>query len=69
MIGGSEMMYRAKKDIPKSVKGYEDFGEIKKGNICNVGIFEGVRTLNFNGKWVCDFDSQMAKDYFEEVAV
>lgn len=61
------MKYMAKKDIPKSVKGYEDFGEIKKGDICTVGIFEGVKTLAFNDKWVCDFDSQMSEDYFEEV--
>lgn len=61
------MKFRAKKDIPKSIKGYEDFGEIRKGDVCTVGIYEGVRTLIFNDKWVCDFDSQMAKDYFEVI--
>ena len=61
------MKYRAKKDIPKGVKGYEDFGEIKKSDICEVDIYERVKTLKFNGKWVCDFDSQMANDYFEQI--
>lgn len=62
------MKLRAKKNIPMSVKGYENFGEIKKGDIGAVGIYEGARTLVFNDKWVCDIDSPMAEEYFEEVA-
>lgn len=62
------MKYRAKKDIKFSEdSGFEDYGVIPKGTICEVMIFERSPSIFYNGKAVCDPDSQMANDCFEEM--
>ena len=62
------MRYRAKRDIEHTKDdGWEDYGFIPKGSICEAGLFERCLAILYKGKAVCDIDSQMAKDCFEEV--
>lgn len=59
--------YKAIKEVPSTIKGWEDFETIPKGAICNAPFWRGIETITYNGKMVCDIDSKMAKDYFVEV--
>lgn len=62
------MKFKAKKDVKFSeLSGFENYVMIPKGEICEVMIFERSPAIFYNGKAVCDPDSQMAKDYFDEV--
>lgn len=63
------MKYRAKKDIEFSKdSGFEDYGAIPKGTVCEVMIFERSPAIFYSGKAVCDPDSKMAEECFREVA-
>ena len=62
------MKFKTKKDMKHSeLNGFENYGEIPKGEICEVMFFERFPAIFYNGKAVCDPDSQMAKDYFEQI--
>ena len=62
------MKYRAKRDIDYSKdNGWEDYEFIPKGSICEVGIFERCLEILYKEKAVCDVDSQMERECFEEV--
>lgn len=61
------MKFRAKKDIKYSeLSGFEDYGMIPKGTVCEVMIFERSPAIFYNGKAVCDPDSKMAEECFEK---
>lgn len=61
------MKFKARKDISCSkLNGFENYGMVPNGGICEVMIFEKCPAIFYNGKAVCDPDSQMAKDYFEQ---
>ncbi len=63
------MKFKAKKDIKSSeYSGWEDYGIIPKGTICGEGAFDRFPAIFYNGKAVCDVDSDMQKECFEEVA-
>lgn len=63
------MKYRAKKDIKFSENsGWEDYGTIPKGTICESDSFDRFLAIFYEGKAVCDVDSQMQLDCFEEVS-
>lgn len=40
---------------------------LKKGIICYIQNWDRVLTIMFDGKAICDLDSEMAKDYFEQI--
>ena len=41
---------------------------LKEGIICDVQNWNRVLTIMFEGKAICDLDSEMAKDYFVKVS-
>lgn len=59
--------YKATKEVLNTEKGWEEFETIPKGAICEAPIWNGSETIEYKGKKVCDIDSKMAKDYFEEI--
>lgn len=62
------VIYKAKMDLDKKVNGgYEDYGVIPKGSTCFLSAWEGGIVISYNGKAICDPDSNMAKTCFEKV--
>ncbi len=62
------MKFKAKKDMKFSEdSGWEDYGTIPKGTVCESDSFDRFLAIFYKGKAVCDVDSQMANDYFEEM--
>lgn len=61
------MKFKAIKEVPSTLKGWEDFETIPQGTICETEIFDRVDTIKYKGKFVCDCDSELAKDYFKEI--
>lgn len=59
--------FKTIKELPNTEKGWEEFETIPKETICEAPIWNGSETIEYKGKKVCDTDSQMAKDYFEEI--
>lgn len=47
---------------------WEDFETVPVGTICKVRYWCGSDVIEYKGKKICDTDSEMAKNYFEEVA-
>ena len=45
-----------------------DFETVPVGTICKVRYWCGSDVIEYKGKKICDTDSEMAKNYFEEVA-
>lgn len=62
------MRFEAIKDVPREIERFEDSEMIPKGTICETTIFDRVDTITYKGKLICDFDSQMAKDYFKQIS-
>ncbi|MDE6314795.1 MAG: hypothetical protein K2M46_14475 [Lachnospiraceae bacterium] len=62
------MRFEAIKDVPREVERWEESEAIPKGAICETTIFGRVETITYKGKLICDADSQMAKDYFKQIA-
>lgn len=65
-----EEKYRLIKDLNNEETWKFEKGNtvLKKGIICDVQNWNRVLTIMFNGKAICDLDSEMAKDYFEQVS-
>ena len=45
--------------------GIEDYGHIPKGTVCETAVVEGYEAILYQGKAVCDVDSEMVGEYFE----
>ncbi len=62
--------YRLIKDLDNEETWEFDKGNtiLKEGIICYVQNWDRVLTIMFDGKAICDLDSEMAKDYFEKVS-
>lgn len=71
-VGGYNMeeKYRLTKDLNDEETWEFDKGNtiLKEGIICYVKNWDRVLTIMFEGKAICDLDSEMAKDYFEKVS-
>lgn len=61
------MKFKTIKEVPESVERWEESETIPKGVICETKIFDRVETISYKGKLICDADSEMAKDYFEQI--
>lgn len=61
------MKFRAIKEVPSSIERWEESETIPKDAICETTMFDRVETILYKGKLICDADSQMAKDYFEQI--
>ena len=58
------MKCKAIKDITEC--GFDTIpNEIKQGTICDIKMFDGIPTVKYEDKWVCDCDSKMMAEYFE----
>ncbi len=62
------MKYRAKRTLEyRKDDGLEDYGIIECGALCDTDIFDRCEVISYQGNAVCDIDSKMAEDCFEEV--
>ncbi|MCM1223440.1 MAG: hypothetical protein NC548_54225 [Lachnospiraceae bacterium] len=62
------MKYKAKRDIDYSKDdGWEDYGIVPCGEMCETDILYGIDVITYKGIPICDIDSEMTKDCFEEV--
>lgn len=60
--------FKVIKEIPSTEEGWEDFETIPVGAICETRYWHGSDVIEYNGKKICDTESEMAKDFFEEIA-
>lgn len=62
--------YRLIKDLDNEETWEFDKGNtvLKEGIICDVQNWDRVLTIMFEGKAICDLDTEMAKDYFVKVS-
>lgn len=61
------MKFKAKREVSNKLRGWDFFETIPQGTICEVKNYMRSPAIFYKGKAVCDTDSQMCKDYFEEV--
>lgn len=61
------MKFKAIREVSSKLCGWEFFETIPQGAICEVRNYMRIPAIFYKGKAVCDIDSQMCKEYFEEV--
>ena len=60
------MRFQAIKEMPCSVKAFEEHETIPVGSICGF-VFDGIPVITYRRKMICDYDSDMAKEYFKQI--
>lgn len=56
------------KEILSTEEGWEEHETIPVGTTCEAHYWNGSDVIEYQGKKICDVDSEMAKDYFKEIA-
>lgn len=63
-----ETKYKTIKDLSSTIECWDEHETIPVNTVCNVKYWEGSDTICYKDKFICDVDSEMAKEYFEEIA-
>lgn len=63
---GVVMKFQAVKHMEHSVRAFEEHETIPVGAICDF-IFDGIPVITYKGKMICDYDSDMVKEYFKQI--
>ena len=59
--------FKAIKEVPSTIEGWDEFETIPEGTICEAPCWNGISVIEYKGKLVCDVESKLAKEYFEEI--
>lgn len=60
-----ETRFQVIEEVPHS-SGFDEHEIIPVGTICDF-VFDMVPIITYKGKMICDYDSDMAKEYFKQI--